>query len=157
IFGMGMLLGLDFLVASAFGAGRPDEARRALVDGVHLALGLTVVLTAVVYGLVPLAGAAGIRPAVLPDALGYLAATASSLRPLLLFPALRRYLQGIGIVAPMMITIAVANVVNALIAWTLIFGHFGVPALGAVGAGWATCISRAFILLCLAGFFVAHD
>ena len=38
IFAMGMLLGLDPLVSQSFGAGRPDECRRWLLQGVYLAL-----------------------------------------------------------------------------------------------------------------------
>ena len=46
IFGIGMLLGLDYAVATAFGAARISPTRhRALVDGVWLALGLSVALT----------------------------------------------------------------------------------------------------------------
>ncbi len=38
IFAMGMLLGLDPLVSQSFGAGRLDECRRWLLQGVYLAL-----------------------------------------------------------------------------------------------------------------------
>jgi len=45
-----------------------------------------------------------------------------------------------------------ANVINLIADWLLIFGHFGLPAMGAVGAGWATCASRGYMFLTLAGF-----
>src|SRR3954469_6645760 len=42
VFAMGLLLGLDPLVAQAFGAGRIDECHRWLVDGVWLGLMVTI-------------------------------------------------------------------------------------------------------------------
>jgi MATE family multidrug resistance protein len=35
------------------------------------------------------------------------------------------------------------NIVNAVLAWSLIYGHFGLPALGVRGAGYATAITEA--------------
>jgi MATE family multidrug resistance protein len=157
IFGMGMLLGLDYVVASAFGAGRHADARRALFDGLWLAAALTVALTVVVYAAVPLLGATGIRPSVLRDAIPYLQAMTWSLLPLFMFVALRRYLQAIGLVTPIMLTILAANLVNAAAGWTFIFGHLGAPALGAVGAGWATCFARFFMFGSLAIYLGARE
>jgi MATE family multidrug resistance protein len=74
IFGVGLLLGLDYAVAHAYGAGRIREAQA--------------------------------RP--------YFDATRWSLLPLLLFAALRRYLQGLGLVLPVTLTIVSANLVNAV-------------------------------------------
>ena len=93
IFGIGMLLGLDYVVATAFGASRIDDAHRALVDGVWLALGLSVVLTIVLHLFIPFLPMTAIQPAVLKDGIPYLYASTWSLAPLLLFTALRRYLQ----------------------------------------------------------------
>ena len=43
-----------------------------------------------------------------------------------------------------------ANAINAAANWVLIFGNLGAPALGVDGAGWATCISRAYMVVVLA-------
>ena len=51
-----------------------------------------------------------------------------------------------------MVTLVTANLVNAAACWVLIFGHCGFPALGAEGAGWATCIARVYMLLGLARY-----
>ncbi len=149
IFGLGMLLGLDYLVASAFGGGRIADAHRALVDGAYLAVALAAGLTLLLHLVIPLLPATGIRPEVLVDGIPYLRATTWSLLPLLVFTALRRYLQALGLVRPIMVTVVTANLVNALACWVLVFGHWGAPALGPVGAGWATTASRAYMLACL--------
>jgi multidrug resistance protein, MATE family len=46
------------------------------------------------------------------------------------------------LVRPIVITIVLANLVNFALNWVLVFGHLGFPALGPVGTGWASTISR---------------
>ena len=56
-------------------------------------------------------------------------------------------LRGAGdLRTPMMVT-AIANVLNVGLAYGLIYGHFGLPALGAVGSAWATFAARVVALL----------
>jgi MATE family multidrug resistance protein len=150
IVGIGMLLGLDFLVARAFGAGRLDDARRALVQGLYLAVGLGLLLSAVLLVVAARLESLGLQPGVIPDTRAYLGAILWSLLPLLLYTALRRYLQGLGLVRAIVVALVSANLINALVCWLLIFGHAGLPALGAEGAGWATCASRVYMVLFLA-------
>ena len=49
--------------------------------------------------------------------------------------------------APIVTTIVVANLVNVVLNWILIFGKFGAPAMGAVGAGVASSISRCVLAI----------
>jgi MATE family multidrug resistance protein len=65
--------------------------------------------------------------------------------PLLLYAAFRRYLQGMHVVRPIMLALVSANLVNAGANWVLIYGHFGLPALGVEGAAWATTIARIYM------------
>lgn len=157
IFGLGMMLGLDFVVASAFGAGRLRDAHAALVDGLWLAVALAVALTAVLHIMIPFLPSTGIQPAVLEDGIPYLYASSWSLLPLLLFTALRRYLQALGLVRPILVTILTANVVNVAACWVLVFGNLGAPALGPAGSGWATTASRIYLFACLALFVVLRE
>ena len=57
---------------------------------------------------------------------------------LLLYAALRRYLQGRHLVRPVMAALISANLVNAAANWVLIHGRLGMPALGVEGSAWAT-------------------
>ncbi len=157
IFGLGMLLGLDYVVASAFGAGRVRDAHHALVDGLWLAVALALTLTALLHVIAPLLPLTTIQPAVLVDGIPYLRASTWSLLPLLLFTALRRYLQALGLVQPILITIVTANVVNVLACWMLVFGNLGAPALGPAGSGWATTASRIYMFACLALFVIVRE
>jgi MATE family multidrug resistance protein len=157
MFGMGLLLGLDYLVAHAHGGGRTREAHDALVDGLHLSVIAGVCLTIVALAAIPWLRRAGVNPAVLGPALRYYAILTASLLPLLMFAALRRYLQALGLVLPVMLALVTANVVNAAAGWVFIFGHFGVPPMGAEGAGWATFLSRVYMLVILAAYVIVRE
>lgn len=150
VFAMGMLLGLDTLVSHAFGAGRLDECHRWLLHGVVLAVLLSVPVTGGLFLLIAGLDRWGMHPAVLALARPYLEVVSWSVLPLLLYFAFRRYLQGMGVVRPVMVALVGANIVNVIVNWMLIFGHLGAPALGVAGAAWATVLSRvvmAFYLL----------
>src|SRR5689334_10027166 len=42
---------------------------------------------------------------------------------------------------------ALANLVNVVLAYGLIYGHFGLPAMGVVGSAWATFLARSLALV----------
>lgn len=151
IFAMGLLLGLDTLVSQAFGADNIDECHRWLAHGVVLAVGLSVPVTAVLFWIASGLDRWGIDPGVLGLATSYVEVVAWSTLPLLLYAAFRRYLQGMGVVRPVMIALFTANIVNVIVNWILIYGNLGAPALGVAGAAWATVLSR----VAMAGFLGA--
>ena len=93
----------------------------------------------------------GIEPRVLELTLPYMRPVVWSLLPLLLYAASRRYLQATGHERVVMTALLSANVLNAIVNWTLIFGKLGLPRLGVAGAAWATFLSRVF----MAGFLLA--
>jgi MATE family multidrug resistance protein len=157
IFGMGLLLGLDTLVSHAFGAGRRDECDRWLVHGLVLGIVVAVPLTAIVVTGLAFIDHAGLHPDVERLTIPYLRAVTWSLLPLLGYAALRRYLQGMGLVRPVTFALVSANLVNLAGNWALIYGHLGVPALGVAGAAWATCLARVYMVAVLAVAVIVHD
>lgn len=157
VFAMGLLLGLDTLVSQSFGAGRLDDCHRWLVHGVVLAIGLSLPITALLYVLLTTLQLWGFDPVVLTLTEGYFRIVLWSLPPLLLYAAFRRYLQATGSVRPVMVALLLANVVNAIVNWMLIFGRLGAPELGVAGAAWATVLSRVFMALWLLGTIVARE
>jgi MATE family multidrug resistance protein len=157
IFGMGLFLGLDTFVSQAFGAGRIAECHRWLFHGAALALLLSVPLIlacGALYFALPAIGFHGEILVLLQD---YYAVIIWSSPLLLLYAALRRYLQGIHHVTPIMFALITANVVNAGANWVLIFGELGFPQMGVAGAAWATILSRLYMLLILAIGILAYD
>jgi MATE family multidrug resistance protein len=145
VFAMGLLLGLDTLVSQSYGAKRLEECHRWLVHGVVLAICLSVPVTALLFGLLFTLHLWGFDPVVLMLTQNYFRVVLWSLPPLLLYAAFRRYLQATGSVRPVMTALLLANVVNTIVNWMLIFGHWGAPELGVSGAAWATLLSRVFM------------
>ena len=145
IFGMGLLLGLDTLVAQSFGAGRRDQCEHWLRQGVYLALLSAVPLTLLSFGVTASLPFWGLNSEVLVLASPYLNVVTLSVLPLLLYAAFRRYLQAVNLVRPITFALVSANLVNVLVNWILIYGKLGFPALGPTGAAWATVLSRVYL------------
>jgi MATE family multidrug resistance protein len=150
IFGMGLMLGLDAFVSQAYGAGDVRECRRWLHAGIWLALLAAPVVMAIAWLLYASLDSWGLHPEIRVQVGPYLRAISFGALPLLLYAALRRYLQGMHLVRPVMFALVSANVVNAIANWILIYGHLGMPALGVEGAAWATTVARIW----MAGFLV---
>jgi MATE family multidrug resistance protein len=157
IFGMGLLLGLDTLVSHAFGAGRLDECHRWLLHGLMLSLLAAPVLTAAGIAGIMLLPRCGLRPEVLALTVPYLHVIVWSLLPLLIYASFRRYLQALGIVAPITIALVSANLINAAAAWALVYGHLGLPAMGTTGSAVATLVSRIYLAGALLVSVVSAD
>ena len=152
IFGMGLLLGLDTLVSQSFGAGRRDDCHHSLAQGLYLALFLTPPLMFLFWLLHSIFPALGIDPEVSRLSGSFLLTLGMSTLPLLVYGALRRYLQGIGHVRPVMFTLVSANLVNWFFNWLLIAGHWGFPAWGVVGSALSTCFARVYMAASLLFF-----
>ena len=157
IFGMGLLLGLDTFVSQAYGAGNLRECHRWLRDGIHLAILATIPLMAITFGMVAVMPVIGLHPDVQVLTAPYVTVVAWGSLPLLLYAAFRRYLQALGLVWPVMITLVIANLVNAGANWVLIYGHFGMPAMGVTGAAWATNLGRLFMAVSLLLVILRHE
>jgi multidrug resistance protein, MATE family len=157
ICGTGMLLGMDTVVSQAFGANHPRDCRRSLVNGVWLSLAITPLLMAVLLALIPAVHAAGTNPTVFAQFAPFLTVLTWSVAPLLCGFALRRYLQAVGLVRPILFGMISSNILNALGDWALMFGHWGAPRMGLEGSAWSTAVSRVYMTLVLAAAVLWHE
>jgi MATE family multidrug resistance protein len=157
IAGMGVLFGLDTLVSQAYGARRIEECHRWLFHGVALACLLAVPLSLTIWIVSRLLASFGLHPLVQPLVTSYLAFLNVGLLPLLLYAAFRRYLQGMSVVQPVMFALISANIINAFFNWVLIYGHFGLPAMGTSGSALATAAARIYMASVLAIAIVWTD
>ena len=157
MFASGLLLGLDTLVAQAYGAQDRVDCRRSLVNGVWLAIGLVPIVMAIIAAFPPLLAVFGIDPAVRVVTGPYLWALNWSTPALLGYFAFRRYLQSVNVVRPVTVILVTANLVNVAGNWLLVFGHWGFPQMGAEGSGWATCLSRFYMAIGLGVVIWRHD
>src|ERR1039458_6690761 len=85
ICGAGLLLGMDTLVAQAFGRGDQRDCRRTLVNGVWLGAALSPLLVLVLWATIPLLRVVGTNPRALEIFEPYLKALTIGVLPLLLY------------------------------------------------------------------------
>ncbi len=157
IFGMGLLLGLDTLVSQAYGRGDRRDCHRSLTQGVYLALFITPPLMILFAFMPPFFYKAGVNVEVSRLAGPFVTTLAWGTLPLLLYGALRRYLQAMGHVRPVMFVLVSANLVNWFFNWLMIDGHWGLPAMGVVGSALSTCAARLYMAALLAFFIWSFE
>jgi len=156
-FGSGIMLGLDTLVSQAYGADNVKECHHIMWNALYLTLALAPLMMGLALATLPFFPHFGLAPALVAQTVPFLRALLWSALPLALYFMLRRYLQAMGIVAPVVFALVSANLVNLLGNWALVYGHLGLPKMGVPGAGWATCISRTYMTLVLASAVVYYD
>ena len=152
VLGMGVMMALDPFISQAIGAGERARARALLWQGVWLAglvsLALAPVLLVAPWVLEP----AGVEPELARQARVYLYWRLPMLPSLLLFVALRAWLQGVNRPGFVFAAVAVSNVVNFGLDWALMLGAGPIPSLGVTGAALATVASSwVQVLVCVAG------
>lgn len=146
---MGALMVLDPLVSQAVGARDDVAVTRAIQRGLLLAFVFGLIATLMMLPVAPLLRLFRQPVEVIPGARTYVHISAWSMVPFLAFVVLRQSLQALHRLAPIVVTIVAANLLNVLLNWVLIFGHLGLPRLEVAGAAIATVIGRWFMFLAL--------
>ncbi len=88
-------------------------------------------------------------------AIPYLDLVAFSLIPLIIFQAFKQFSDGLSMTKYPMYATIIANIVNIILNYIFIFGKFGFPAYGIIGAAYGTLISR-FIMVIYLWFLLAN-
>ena len=155
--GIGLSMGTVPLVAAADGRRDTSSLRRLLVNTVWLntLAGLALAgLGELVPWVMPHLGQV---PAVVALAAPWVRVVGWSLLPLMVFQGFREFAEGLGLTRQAMVLSIGANVVNALLCYALIFGHWGAPRLGLMGSGWATLIARVLMAGLMAGYVLRAE
>lgn len=135
---IGLMLAVTPAVAQLDGAGRRGEAGVVFRQALWLALGIGVVLFLALHqGARPLLDAFGVAPSIRGEALAFLRAIAWGAFPLALFFACKNFSEGLSLPRPGMYFSVLALALLVPLAWALMYGRLGSPALGARGAGIA--------------------
>jgi MATE family multidrug resistance protein len=149
VFPMGLLLGLDPLIAQAHGAGERERIGGHLWRGAILAVAMSIPVSLAMFDGEPLLGLLGQEEPLRSQAASYMRALIPGNAAFLLFGVVRQVLQGMNIVRPAFFAIVLANLGNVVANWALIFGHLGLPPLGVAGAAYATSMARWMMLVFL--------
>jgi len=155
LFGVGMVIAVTPAVGHLRGAGRAssEELRQVVSQGIWLALLLSLPLSASMYFLSFHLDLFGLDDVLAGIGGGYLRAIIWGGPAALIYTAIRSALEGFARVRPAMFASFVALAVNIPCNYAFIFGRFGAPELGGVGAGVAsavTCWSMLVPLVCYA-------
>ena len=154
--GAGILVGMGPLVSQAFGAGRVDECRHVARQGFWLALAISVPVMLMMFAGRPLALLFGQQPEIAELAGAYMVALGPGVPAMLLFLAMRQYIEAMGHAAPAMIVSLLGLALNALLNQVLIHGWGPIEAMGVVGSGHATSIVRWTMVVALLAYVVSH-
>ena len=155
--GIGFASAITPLVAEADSAKNSLGVKNALKHGLILCAILSVLLYLLMLLAVPVIHYMKQPLEVVELAIPYLYIISISIIPLVVFEALKRFSDGLSNTKyPMYATIA-ANIINIIVNYLLIFGSFGFPKLGIVGAGIGTLVSRIIMIFFLSLIFMKRD
>ncbi len=141
-FGLGVSFAITPLVGFADGQGDKKQCGQVLRHGLLVNTILGFLLFAAVMVAADYLHLFGQEQAVVEQATPYMFVIGFSMIPLLIFQTFRQFSEGLSMTkAPMVVSVSM-NVLNIILNYILIYGKFGAPAMGLVGAGIATLISR---------------
>ena len=153
LFSMGLVFcpcftqGMIPYVGQNFGRGEHKKVSEYFTNGLALDIIMCISVMGIMLGILPFIDRMGQDPQILVYAREYYPIMVYSLAPFVLFYVIRALTEGVGNTKYTMYITIVCNVLNILLNWVLIFGHFGFEAMGVKGAAVATFISRLAMLI----------
>ena len=147
--GIGFSTAITPLIAEADAEGDFEKGKSSFKHGLFLCtiIGITVFL--MVLACIPLMHHMDQPQEVVKLAIPYLKFVAASLIPLVIFQGFKQFSDGMSMTKYPMYATLIANVMNVILNYLLIFGKLGFPQLGIVGAAYGTLISRVLMVLFL--------
>lgn len=158
---LGLALAITPLVGEHYARGNRHEVARIFENSVSYCLLIGVSATGAALALRPFIRVLGgwmSSPgedisAVVEQALPYYDMLVWSILPLMVFLAVKQFLEGIGNTSTAMWITLASNVVNIVLNYIFIFGNFGSEAMGAEGAGLATLLARVGQMVAIVAYF----
>lgn len=152
IVALGMISGLDPLLAQAQGAGDKETYARNFASGSAFCLWLGIPIT-ILHGFAAPILKALSQPALASEVAGqYCLWLLPTVFPALLFNLFRQGLQSRGVMKPAMWVMLGANVLNLPLNYLFVHGFGSIPGMGAPGVGVSTLIVRILMAIALCGF-----
>lgn len=155
--GIGFSTAITPLVAEADGEGNRFKGKSSFKHGLFLCTVTGILLFGVLMIFKPLMYSMGQPAEVVDLAMPYLNLVAVSLIPMIVFQAFKQFSDGMSMTKYPMYATIVANLVNVVLNYIFIFGKFGAPALGVVGAAIGTLVSRIVLVLLLWYLLSKHE
>jgi MATE family multidrug resistance protein len=144
----GILMAVTPMVAQMVGAMRKENVPFTVIQAVYLsvAIAVTVMLCGALV-LDPILHAMKLEPDVRDIARNFLIALSCGFIPVFMYTVIRCFIDALGMTRVTMLITLVSLPINIVLNYALIFGHFGLPRLGGVGAGFASAITYWCLLM----------
>ena len=153
IFGIGLSTAITPLVAQADGEKNLNKVSKILSHGLIMNTILSVLMTVIVFAIMPFLYNLNQPKEVIDIAIPYLKIITLSFIPLMVYQSAKQFAEGLSYTKPGMYATLIGNIVNVVLNYMFIFGKFGAPELGIVGAGIGTLSSRVVMMIVIF-FFV---
>lgn len=147
--GIGFSTAITPLIAEADSEGNFQKGKSSFKHGLFLCTILGFSLFFFILLAKPLMGVMDQPEEVVVLARPYLDLVAVSLIPLIVFQAFKQFSDGLSMTRFPMYATIVANIINIVLNYALIFGKFGFPQMGIVGAAIGTLVARVVMLFLL--------
>ena len=147
--GIGFSTAITPLVAKADGEGNFQYGKSTFKHGFFLCVILSFLLFLGVFLSKPILYVMQQPKEVVELAIPYLNLVAASLIPLIVFQSFKQFSDGMSMTKYPMIATLIANIINIALNYLFIFGKFGFPELGIVGAAIGTLVSRIIMVFYL--------
>lgn len=141
-FGIGFSTAITPLIAESNAKNNIKKIKTILSNGIIICFILGVILSLIVLLSKPLIYSLGQPDNVVQLAFPYITWVAISLFPLVLFQSFKQFSDGLALTKIAMISTIIANMINIILNYILIYGKLGFPKMELVGAGIGTLISR---------------
>ena len=138
---IGLTIAISPLTSQALGAMRRRQARRVVRQGIWLAVIYGIITFIPMWNGEVLLLMLGQDPEIAKDADLFLKTSAPGMVPAYIYMVLRHYISAHKRPMPPVIVTTIGVVVNIILNWIFIHGHFGAPELGLAGIGAATSIT----------------
>lgn len=156
LLGINLVGSVSPLVAEAYGANRFREIGPITEQGIWLALIISMPVTLFLSDAGPLLRVLGQDPTTIGLAVPYLKAIAWGYVPAILFAVLRNFVSALSRPRPVLVIMAIAVATNAVANYVLMFGKWGLPALGVAGTGWASTLTYWVMAIALLSYILWH-
>jgi MATE family multidrug resistance protein len=142
VFGLGISYGVTPLVAEADSAKKDDENRALLKHSIVINTLIGILLFLLLLMISPILNLFNQQKEVVVLAIPFLNVMMLSMIPLCIFSGLKQFIEGLSYTRMAMVITIGASFLNILLNYLMIFGHWGLPAMGIMGACWASFIAR---------------
>lgn len=151
----GILLSTMPLVSQLVGAKKYNEVPNVVFQALYIAVAAAILIIAAgAFALNPFLDMMNLDPVVAEKARYYLISLAFGLFPLHIFIVLFYFMSALGRTMYAMVLMLLSLPLNILLNYVFIFGKFGFPKLGVVGAGIST--AAAYWVLMILSIYVVH-